>query len=148
MEEEKIHQILETLYLSPSKPSSLGGIDRLFMEAKKQIPGLRRDQVKEFLQTQFAYTQHKPARKKFKGRKVIPVNINDVYHMDLVDVQKFAEHNDGYKYMLTVIDCFSRYAMSIPIKSKVPNNIIEGLSQVFKEYPVTIGLLVAKRIIP
>ena len=34
MEEEKIHQILETLYLSPSKPSSLGGIDRLFKEAK------------------------------------------------------------------------------------------------------------------
>ena len=58
MEEEKIHQILETLYLSPSKPSSLGGIDRLFREVKKQIPDLRRNRVKEFLQTQFACTQH------------------------------------------------------------------------------------------
>ena len=106
MEEEKTHQILETLYLSPSKPSSLGGIDRLFREAKKQIPGLRRNQVNEFLQTQFAYTQHKPERTKFKRRKVIAANINDVYHMDLVDMQKLAEYNDGYKYIPTVIDCF------------------------------------------
>ena len=140
MEEEKIHEILENLYLSPSKPSSLGGIDRLFREAKKQIPGLRRNQVKEFLQTQFAYTQHKPARKKFKRRKVIAVNINDVYHMDLVGMQKFAEYNDGYKYILTVIDCFSRYAMAIPIKSKVPSNIVQGLSAAFKEYGIPLKI--------
>ena len=59
MEEEKIQQILETLYLSPSKPSSLGGVDRLFREAKKQIPDLRRNQGKKFLHTQFACAQQK-----------------------------------------------------------------------------------------
>ena len=53
---------------------------------------------------------------------MIAVNISDVYHMDLDDMQKFAEYNEGYKYILTVIDCFSRYAMAIPIKSKVPSN--------------------------
>ena len=136
MEEEKTHQILETLYLSPSKPSSLGGIDRLWREAKKQISGIKREEVKAFLQTQYAYTQHKPAVKKFKRRKVISVNINDVYHMDLIDMQKFSEDNDGYKYIMTVIDCFSRYAMAIPMKSKRPEEVIAGLSKAFKEYGI------------
>ena len=88
MSSDRTHQILESLYLSPSKRSSLGGTDRLWREAKKQIPGIRKEEVKEFLQTQYAYTQHKPAVKKFKRRKVISVNINDVYHMDLIDRQK------------------------------------------------------------
>ncbi len=105
MEKDQIRQILEDLYLSPSKPSSLGGIDRLFKEARARIPGLKRQDVVDFLHTQFAYTQHKPARKKFRRRKVIAVNINDVYHVDLIDMQKFAEFNDGYKFLLTVIDC-------------------------------------------
>ena len=29
--------------------------------------------------------------------------------VDLVDFFSFAEHNDGYSYVLTMIDVFSRY---------------------------------------
>ena len=85
MDNDQIHQTLEQLYLSPSKPSSLGGIDRLYKEAKVVIPDLDREHVVRILQTQFAYTQHRPARKKFKKRRVIAVNINDEYHIDLID---------------------------------------------------------------
>ena len=98
-----MNEILEELYLSAAKPSCLGGINRLWKEARKQIPGLKREEVKEFLQTQYSYTRHRPARRKFPKRKVIATNINDVYQMDLVDMQKFAEFNDGVKYILTAI---------------------------------------------
>ena len=93
MDPDQVHQILEKLYLKPRKLSSLGGVERLWKEAKKQIPGLKKKQVQEFLQTQFAYTQHKPHRKRIKKRKVTAVNINDVYHMDLVDMQEFSNSN-------------------------------------------------------
>ena len=56
--------------------------------------------------------------------------------MDLVDMQKFAEFNKGFKYILTVIDCFSRYAMAYPLKSKKPEEVIEGLSKGFKSYGI------------
>ena len=107
----------------------MGGINRLWKEARKQIPGLKREEVKEFLQTQYSYTRHRPARRKFPKRKVIATNIHDVYQMDLVDMQKFAEFNDGVKYILTAIDCFSRYAFSIPLKSKKPKEIIEAMKK-------------------
>jgi len=140
MEKDQIRQILEYLYLWPSKPSSLGGIDRLFKEARARIPGLKRQDVVDFLHTQFAYTQHKPTRKKFRRRKVIAVNINDVYHVDLIDMQKVADFNEGFKYLLTVIDCFSRYCMAVPIKNKTPQSTIEGLTKVFKEYGIPLKL--------
>lgn len=139
-----IHPILEDLYLSASKPSSLGGISRLWKEARKKIPGIKKEEVKEFLQTQYAYTRHKPARKKFKKRGVIAVNINDVYQMDLVDLQKFAQFNDGVKYLLTAIDCLSRYAFAIPLTSKKPKDVVEALSKIFKEYGIPLKVFTDK----
>ena len=59
---------------------------------------------------------HKPVTKKFKRAQVITTGIDDVWAADLADMQQFAEENDGYKYLLTVIDCFSRFAWAIPIK--------------------------------
>ena len=139
-----MNEILEELYLSAAKPSSLGGINRLWKEARKQIPGLKREDVKEFLHTQYSYTRHRPARKKFPKRKVIATNINDVYQMDLVDLQKFAEFNDGVKYILTGIDCFSRYAFAVPLKSKKPKEIIEAMTTIFKEYGIPLKIFTDK----
>ena len=33
-------------------------------EAREQIPGIKREEVREFLETQYAYTGHRPARRK------------------------------------------------------------------------------------
>ena len=140
-----MNKILEGLYLSAAKPSSLGGINRLWKEGRKEIPGLKREQVKDFLQTQYPYTRHKPERKKFPKRNVICTNVNDVYQMDLVDMQKFAEFNNGYKHLLTVIDCFSRYAFVVPLKSKNPKEIIEAMSTVFKEHGIPLKIFTDKR---
>ena len=75
---------------------------------------------------------------------MIATNINDVYQMDLVDMQKFAKFNNGVKYILTVIDCFSRYAFAVPLKSKKPKEIIEAMTTVFKEYGIPLKIFTDK----
>ena len=64
--------------------------------------------------------------------------------MDLVDMQKFAEFNDGVKYILTAIDCFSRYAFAVPLKSKKPKEIIEAMTTVLKEYKIPLKIFTDK----
>jgi Integrase core domain/Chromo (CHRromatin Organisation MOdifier) domain len=64
------------------------------------------------------------------------VDVNDLYQADLVVMDKFAEYNDGWKYLMTVIDCFSRYAFAIPLKSKKPTEIVDAFAVVFKEYGI------------
>jgi len=42
----------------------------------------------------------------------------DIWECDLVDVQWLSEYNDGIKYLLTVIDVFSKYIHVVPLLSK------------------------------
>lgn len=78
---------------------------------------------------QLARELHKPVRHKFKRRKVITNGLNDVFGADLVDM---GELKDGeYRYILTVIDVFSKYAWAIPLKDKRGNTILEALKRIF-----------------
>ena len=87
--------ILEDIYYTPSSTGSLGGVERLYSEAKKRIRRITRAAVEEFLEKQYTYTRHRSFNSKFQRRKVLALDICDVYQMDLVDLQKFASHNDG-----------------------------------------------------
>ena len=49
--------------------------------------------------------------------------------MDMVDLQKLAKYNKGYKYLLTVIDVLSKYARVEPYKSKSATALVEALER-------------------
>ena len=76
---------------------------------------------------------HKPIRSKFKRRRVMVYNIDDIWSADLHNTfQSLAKQNKHYKYMLNVIDLFSKYAYSIPLKTKSSDEITEAFSKLFK----------------
>ena len=52
---------------------------------------------------------HKPVIKKFRKRRVYVKGIDQIFAADLVDMQQFSRDNKEVKYLLTVIDIFSRY---------------------------------------
>ena len=43
---------------------------------------------------------------------------NEICSVDLIDMREFSKDNKGYNYLLNVIDIFSKYAWSIPLKTK------------------------------
>ena len=42
--------------------------------------------------------------------------------MDLADLKKLRGYNDMYRYLLVIIDVYSRFAWAKPMKSKSANN--------------------------
>jgi hypothetical protein len=76
---------------------------------------------------------HRQARKKFKRRHVIMKGINDTWQIDLVEMIPYAKYNKGYKYMLTVIDIFSKVAHAVPIKTKTGIEVSIAMEKVFKK---------------
>ncbi|CAG8473704.1 11816_t:CDS:2 [Paraglomus brasilianum] len=54
--------------------------------------------------------------------------------MDLVDLLSFAEHNDGYSYILTMVDVFSHYVWVIPLKDKEESMINKKLARHFSMF--------------
>src|SRR5213080_3368283 len=48
-------------------------------------------------------------------------------------MKQYEKQNKGYKYLLTVIDVFSKFAWAIPLKLKTGKQMIEVFQYIFKE---------------
>jgi hypothetical protein len=57
----------------------------------------------------------------------------DVWECDLVDVQTLAKHNDSYRYMLTVIDVFSKFLHVVPLRAKTGTAVSSAFLSIFKD---------------
>ena len=62
---------------------------------------------------------HKPKRVNFERRRVISNHIDHIWGIDLITMIKYAKQNNNYKYILTVIDFFSKYSWCCPLKIKI-----------------------------
>ena len=76
---------------------------------------------------------HKPTYKPKEYRKVISYFPNDLWSADLVDMQSLEKQNNGYKYILTVIDIYSRYAWAIKLKTKTGKETSEAFQSIIKQ---------------
>lgn len=76
---------------------------------------------------------HTQARKKFPRRSVIMKGIDDLWQADLVEMGAYSNLNKGYKFLLTVIDTFSKFAWVEAIKSKSGNNVTLAFQKILKK---------------
>lgn len=75
---------------------------------------------------------HKQARVNFPRRYVELKGVNDLYQADLVEMIPFSKQNKGNKYIMTIINCFTKYAFAIPLKSKKSEEIVKHLEPILK----------------
>ena len=61
---------------------------------------------------------HKPIIKKFNKRKVYSSFKDNIWGVDLADMQLLSKFNKGIKYLLCVIDLYSKYAFAVTLKDK------------------------------
>lgn len=71
--------------------------------------------------------------KHFRKRRVVDNSIDEIWAADLVDMQAFAKFNGGIKYLLTVIDVFSKYGWIVPLKSKTGVEVARAFEKIFSE---------------
>jgi hypothetical protein len=125
--------ILENIYYTASNPNAFRSVRKLYSAAKQQIPNLKFKNVKDWLSGELTYTLHKQARRNFSREKIFVTQEFEQYQADLVDMVKYYRTNNNYRYILTVIDCFSRFAFAIPVKNKKGESIRDALKIIFKE---------------
>ena len=75
---------------------------------------------------QLANELHKPINKKFKNRKLYSSVKDNIWGVDLAVMQSLSKFNKGFKYLLCVIDLFSKYAWVISIKDKKGTSIVNA----------------------
>ena len=84
-------EILSNIYFDLAHIASFRGEKSLAEAVRNQID---KSDVKKWLQAQDSYTLHKPLRYKYPMLRYNVNNIDDVWEIDLIDMQSLKSHND------------------------------------------------------
>ena len=77
---------------------------------------------------------HKPIIKKFNKRKVYSQFKDNIWRVDLADMQSLRRKNKSNKYLLRAIGLFTKYAFVIPLKDKKGNSIVNAFDKIIKQF--------------
>ena len=76
---------------------------------------------------------HKPIIRKFNKSKVYSSYRDNIWGADLADMQLLSKYNKGIKYLLCVIDLFSKYAFVIPLKKRKDVSIVNAFQKILNK---------------
>ena len=76
---------------------------------------------------------HKLVIKKFNKRKVYSQFKDNIWGVDLAEMQSLSRKNKGIKYLLCAIDLYSKYVFVIPLKDKKGISIVNAFNKIIKQ---------------
>ena len=76
-----------------------------------------------------------PQITKFRRQRIIPLYKDETWSADLIDKSSLRKKKNNYKFILTVIDIFTKYAWAIPLKNKSGLSITNGFKTILSEGP-------------
>ena len=105
-----------------------------FFDKKPKGSGVKHVNTKLIPQNeQLADELHKPIIRKFEKRKVYSAFKDNIWAADLADMQLLSRCNKGIRFLLCVIDVFSKYAWVVPLKDKKGISIAKAFQIILKQ---------------
>lgn len=87
----------------------------------------------------------KPVRKKFPRKKIKILGLDDMFQADLAVLTNLERYNRGYKYLLVVINSFSKFLFCEPLKSKSSLEVAQAFEKILKRSKYLPNLLCTDR---
>ena len=122
---------LRQLWTSPENQGSFSS-KNAFYNAAKDIPGVTRQLVHEFLTSEPSYTKFAPRRRRFPRRKIISFTTDSIWQADLAVFDKLGHANGGNRYILVVVDTLSGYTWLEGVKRKTSYFVTEAFHAVLQ----------------
>lgn len=76
---------------------------------------------------------HRNARLNFQRRHVVMRDIDDLWQADLIEMQSHSKDNSKNRYILAVIDTFSKYAWAYPLKQKSKTDVTQTFKKLLEK---------------
>ncbi|KAL3091975.1 hypothetical protein niasHS_005925 [Heterodera schachtii] len=135
--DKSIEKVLERLYNDPKSPAAFAGVDRLWLEAKKELGNkIRKNDVKHYLEGHRTYTLMRPRRINFSRARTTAAGFMTDCQVDLADFQALSRHNSSNRYLMVVIDVLSKRIFVTPLRTKKSEDMVEGFKRVFSTMPM------------
>ena len=117
---------LKKNYISPGHPIAFSGITNIYNFYKGKISY---EKIKEILSGIENYTLHKEFKRGQRNPSYSHFKRNQ-WQMDLIDIQELSHANDNVRYLLSVIDTFTRFAWVRLLKDKRGETVLEALKSI------------------
>ena len=124
---------LTNSYFKPGNPGAFAGPKKLYTILKQNKHTVTHSQVKKWLQDQDAFSLLQPVKYKFKRQRVITRGLDDMWDVDLADMSNIADHNESNRFLLIVIDVFSKHLWVQPIPNKSHTSVIQAFQKIFQQ---------------
>jgi hypothetical protein len=124
---------IDTIYKKYNYP----GKAKLYTLAKKEGLNVTLKSVEQFLNKQ-AGQQIFTKKVQRKPGHIVAFEPDARVQADLIDVSNFAQQNAGYKFILLLVDVFTRKLYAYLMKSKTEQSIEEALKMFFKNHQPTV----------
>lgn len=122
--------ILKNIYYDLENPASFSTAPKIYEAVGRKIS---LEEIEDWLSGQLTYTLHKPRRVNFKRNYYNLDNFNTQWQADLMDLVSLSSENNGYRYILLVIDAFSRIVRVRPLKTKSAKEVLEAFKSIVEE---------------
>lgn len=116
-------------FVSGTHPTSYSGIHNIYSYYNKKFS---KAQISDILSEIDSYTLHK-ASKKFRRNPSFSYYKRYQFQIDLVELGELTKFNKNVRYLLNCIDTFTRFAWSIPLKSKTADCTLEGFKSILAD---------------
>lgn len=126
---DDIENDIKENYKKPGHPIAFAGIQQIYSYYNRRIPISK---IQSILAGIESYTLHKEFHKQQRNTSFTHFKRYQ-FQMDLVEVQALAQYNSGIRYLLNVIDTFTRYAFVRPLKDKKAITVLNEFKSILDE---------------
>ena len=128
--------ILDRVLANPEVPGSFSSAGKVSQNTltPSGLP-ITEKQASKWLESKQFYSLQKPSRKPLKRPHVIAPSINYQYDADTIFLRKYGTSNDNYKYIVLLIDVFSKYIIAKPLLSTKGEEMASTLAEIFRDNP-------------
>lgn len=124
---------LNRIYYDPQHPASFTGLDKLYRVVRKEGKYvLGRAKIKKWLESQETFTLHRQVNRSFRRRRVVVPYIDYQWDADTAVMKTYSKDNDDYAYFVVMVDVFSRFARTFPLKTTKGTEMSERLRKLFQ----------------
>jgi transposase InsO family protein len=104
-------------------------------QLREANPGIHILAILDFLNKQEGHQMHKQVKKSnLPFAPIVADAVNENWQLDLMDVSNHSHHNEGVKFLLCIVDVYSRFAWVVPLKNKMAKTVNEVLEKFVKEH--------------
>ena len=132
---------LERLYRSliRSPRAGLSGPSALFAQARKTgLKEVSLDDCRRFLRSKPEYTHYRRARRNYPRNRIIANSCGEILQIDIMDMVREIQDNDGIRYALIAYDTYSKYLWTCPLRDRKPDSVLDGLRELKDDLPFRI----------